>query len=57
MPSPDFHIAMNGVEVWKLHGADAIGSRLQARLLTLAELSQHRYLLALNSDRVLMRRP
>lgn len=56
MPFPNFRIAMHGVEVRRLPGEDAIGRRLQARLLTFAELSQHTHLLALNSDRVPMRR-
>lgn len=52
MPFPNFRIAMHGVEVRRLPGEDAIGRRLQARLLTFAELSQHTHL----SDRVPMRR-
>lgn len=56
MPFPNFHIAVHGVEGRRLTEADAIGNRLQAILLTLAEPSQHRHLLALNSNRVPVRR-
>ena len=56
LPFPNFYIAVHGVEERRLIEADAVGNRLQARLLTLAESPQYRHLLALNSDRVPVRR-
>lgn len=56
MPFPNFHIAVLVVEGRRLTEADAVGNRSQARLLTLAEPSQYRHLLALNSSRVPVRR-
>lgn len=40
LPFPNFYIAVHGVEGRRLTEADAVGNRLQARLLTLAEPSQ-----------------